>query len=241
MVGPSSTTSVTDPLSGRQRVSLRVKPVPDKHPRARSALRKRPNVFSRGGFQSTSSLRCRWHFQDNFGCRKDWPLLVHMRTTLNIDDKILEKASRLTGVKEKTALVRLGLEALIARESSKRLAKLGGTENNLRSIPRRKSTWWRIWSLLTPQFGLPTFAKAAGSLKSCWWMLKLCAIHSSLASSPVAIWKIGMKSSSGSNDWIWRIPIFYRSKSPDGKRCWFGRRSPFSICSVARRTIVDSR
>jgi len=64
---------------------------------------------------------------------------MHMRTTLNIDDKILEKARRLTGVKEKTALVRLGLEALIARESSKRLARLGGTENNLRSIHRRKS------------------------------------------------------------------------------------------------------
>ena len=66
-------------------------------------------------------------------------ILIHMRTTLNIDDKILEKASRLTGVKEKTSLVRLGLEALIARESSKRLAKLGGTEDNLRSIPRRRS------------------------------------------------------------------------------------------------------
>ena len=52
---------------------------------------------------------------------------------------MLEKASQLTGVKEKTALVRLGLEALIARESSKRLAVLGGTEKNLRSIPRRKS------------------------------------------------------------------------------------------------------
>jgi len=64
---------------------------------------------------------------------------MHMRTTLNIEDKILEKASRLTGVKEKTFLVRLGLEALIARESSKRLAKLGGTENNLHPIPRRKS------------------------------------------------------------------------------------------------------
>jgi Arc/MetJ family transcription regulator len=62
-----------------------------------------------------------------------------MRTTLNIDDKLLEKAFQLTGVKEKTVLVRLGLEALIARESSKRLAKLGGTEKNLRSIPRRRS------------------------------------------------------------------------------------------------------
>jgi Arc/MetJ family transcription regulator len=62
-----------------------------------------------------------------------------MRTTLNIDDKILEKASRLTGLKEKTALVRLGLEALIARESSKRLARLGGTEKDLRAIRRRRT------------------------------------------------------------------------------------------------------
>ena len=59
---------------------------------------------------------------------------MHMRTTLNIDDDVLEKAYRLTGIKEKTALVRLGLEALIARESSKRLAKLGGTEKDLRPI-----------------------------------------------------------------------------------------------------------
>ena len=62
-----------------------------------------------------------------------------MRTTLNIDDQILEKASLLTGIKEKTSLVRLGLEALIARESSKRLARLGGTEKKIRSIPRRRS------------------------------------------------------------------------------------------------------
>ncbi|MEJ2221404.1 MAG: type II toxin-antitoxin system VapB family antitoxin [Desulfobacterales bacterium] len=61
-----------------------------------------------------------------------------MRTTINIDDKILKKASQLTGVKEKTALVRLGLEALISRESAKRLAKLGGTEKDLNSIPRRR-------------------------------------------------------------------------------------------------------
>jgi len=63
-----------------------------------------------------------------------------MRTTLNIDDQILERASLLTGIKEKTSLVRLGLEALIARESSKRLARLGGTEKALQSIPRRRST-----------------------------------------------------------------------------------------------------
>jgi len=65
---------------------------------------------------------------------------MHTRITLNIDDQILEKASLLTGIKEKTALVKLGLEALIARESSKRLAMLGGTEKGLRNIPRRRST-----------------------------------------------------------------------------------------------------
>ena len=54
-----------------------------------------------------------------------------MRTTLNIDDKLLAKASRLTGVSEKTALVRLGLETVVARESSKKLAVLGGTEKRL--------------------------------------------------------------------------------------------------------------
>lgn len=64
---------------------------------------------------------------------------MHMRTTLNIDDQILAKAAMLTGVKEKTALVRLGLEALIARESSKRLALLGGTEKALHTISRRRA------------------------------------------------------------------------------------------------------
>jgi Arc/MetJ family transcription regulator len=62
-----------------------------------------------------------------------------MRTTLNIDDQILRKASNLTGITEKTALVRLGLEALIAQESAKRLAALGGSEKDLKNIPRRKS------------------------------------------------------------------------------------------------------
>ncbi|HMK34072.1 MAG TPA: type II toxin-antitoxin system VapB family antitoxin [Desulfomonilaceae bacterium] len=63
-----------------------------------------------------------------------------MRTTLNIEDKLIEKASELTGVKEKTTLVKLGLEALIARESAKRLAELGGTEKHLKPIPRRRIT-----------------------------------------------------------------------------------------------------
>ena len=64
--------------------------------------------------------------------------MIHMRTTLNIDDELLKKASALTGVDEKTSLVRLGLEALIAQESAKRLAKLGGTEKGLLRIPRRR-------------------------------------------------------------------------------------------------------
>jgi len=61
-----------------------------------------------------------------------------VRTTLNIDDNLLDQAVQLTGIAEKTQLVRLGLEALIARESAKRLALLGGTEKGLKEIPRRK-------------------------------------------------------------------------------------------------------
>lgn len=64
---------------------------------------------------------------------------VLMRTTLNINDELLDEAARLTGITEKTALVRLGLEALIARESSRRLARLAGTEGELEMIPRRRS------------------------------------------------------------------------------------------------------
>ncbi len=63
-----------------------------------------------------------------------------MRTTLNIDEKLVKKASKLTGITEKTALVRAGLEALISRENAKRLAELGGTEKSLRTIPRRRVT-----------------------------------------------------------------------------------------------------
>ena len=64
---------------------------------------------------------------------------MHMRTTLNIDDELLRRASKLTGVKEKTSLVRLGLEALICLASARRLAKLGGTEKQLRKTKRRRS------------------------------------------------------------------------------------------------------
>ena len=66
---------------------------------------------------------------------------VHvMRTTLNIDDQLFEEAVRLTGVKEKTALLRESLKALIQRESARRLAKLGGSESALDEIPRRRSS-----------------------------------------------------------------------------------------------------
>ncbi len=65
-------------------------------------------------------------------------MFVCMRTTLNIDEGMLAQASRLTGVREKTALVRMGLEALVAHRSAERLAALGGTEKEAERIPRRR-------------------------------------------------------------------------------------------------------
>jgi len=61
-----------------------------------------------------------------------------MRTTLNLDDTLIEKACRLTGLKEKSALVREGLKALVERESAHRLARLGGSEPELQPVPRRQ-------------------------------------------------------------------------------------------------------
>ena len=62
-----------------------------------------------------------------------------MRTTLIVDQGLLERARELTGIREKTALVRAGLEALIAREAGKRLAALGGTQPKMARIPRRRT------------------------------------------------------------------------------------------------------
>lgn len=62
-----------------------------------------------------------------------------MRTTLNIEDDLVKRASKLTGINEKTALVRKGLETLISLESSKRLAALGGSEKKIRMTRRRRS------------------------------------------------------------------------------------------------------
>lgn len=62
-----------------------------------------------------------------------------MRTTLNIDDELFREAQDLSGLQEKTALIREGLKALIERESARRLAMLGGSEPQLEAVPRRQS------------------------------------------------------------------------------------------------------
>jgi Arc/MetJ family transcription regulator len=62
-----------------------------------------------------------------------------VRTTIDLDEELLAKAELLTGMKERTALVHEGLRALIARESARRLARLGGTQPELRPIARRRS------------------------------------------------------------------------------------------------------
>ncbi len=61
-----------------------------------------------------------------------------MRTTLNINDDLLAEAQKMTGMKERTALIHEGLRALIERESAKRLARLAGSEAALEDIPRRR-------------------------------------------------------------------------------------------------------
>ena len=61
-----------------------------------------------------------------------------MRTSINIVDALLHKAARLTGITDKTLLLKLGLEALIQRENSKKLTRFGGTEKKLKRIPRRR-------------------------------------------------------------------------------------------------------
>ncbi|MBA3426066.1 MAG: type II toxin-antitoxin system VapB family antitoxin [Rubrobacter sp.] len=61
-----------------------------------------------------------------------------MRTTINLDDELLGEAQRITGIKGRTALIHEGLRALIERESARRLARLGGSEAQLRPVPRRR-------------------------------------------------------------------------------------------------------
>jgi Arc/MetJ family transcription regulator len=61
-----------------------------------------------------------------------------MRTTINLDDDLVARAQAYTGIKEKSALVREALKALVERESARRLALLGGTEPDVQPIPRRR-------------------------------------------------------------------------------------------------------
>ena len=68
---------------------------------------------------------------------------MHMRTTLIIDDAMLADAMRLTGLREKTAVVHAGLQALIRRESAKRLIALGGTAPRAQAPPRRRPPHFR--------------------------------------------------------------------------------------------------
>lgn len=65
-------------------------------------------------------------------------IVEKMRTTIALDDELLAKAQSFTGVKEKSALVREALKALIERESVRRLARLGGSEPQLDAVPRRR-------------------------------------------------------------------------------------------------------
>jgi len=62
---------------------------------------------------------------------------LRMRTTVNLDEELLGEAQRVTGVKERTALIHEGLRALIERESARRLARLGGSEPAIKPVPRR--------------------------------------------------------------------------------------------------------
>jgi len=62
-----------------------------------------------------------------------------MRTTLALDDDLMAKAQALTGLEEKSSLIREALKALIERESARRLARFGGSEPNLMAPPRRRS------------------------------------------------------------------------------------------------------
>lgn len=61
-----------------------------------------------------------------------------VRTTVNLDDELLEEARRITGVKGRTDLIHEGLRALVERESARRLARLGGSEPELQPVPRRR-------------------------------------------------------------------------------------------------------
>ncbi len=69
---------------------------------------------------------------------RDSRMVMHMRTTLNLDEELVKKAREFTGIQEKTALVHEGLKALVAQEAARRLAALGGSMPDFRAAPRRR-------------------------------------------------------------------------------------------------------
>jgi Arc/MetJ family transcription regulator len=84
-----------------------------------------------------------------------------MRTTLTLDDELLGQAQQISGLTERTQLIREALLALVQRESARRLARLGGTESQLQPIDRPRSDPALSWSI--PLCGLTTFGKAIGN------------------------------------------------------------------------------
>lgn len=63
---------------------------------------------------------------------------VHMRTTVTLDDELLKDAQELSGISDKSALIKFALTALVQRESARRLARLGGTMPDIEDVPRRR-------------------------------------------------------------------------------------------------------
>lgn len=71
--------------------------------------------------------------------RRDASWEGDLRTTVNLDESLVEEAMRVTGVRERTLLIHEGLKALVSRENARRLARLAGSEPQLRAVPRRRS------------------------------------------------------------------------------------------------------
>ena len=101
------------------------------HPSPVLANKKGEKIVSVGAPKPTCETK-------SLQCAYDTCIMIWMRTTLNIDDELLAEARKFTGEKEKTALVHLGLRALIEREAGKRLARLGATMPKLRIASRRR-------------------------------------------------------------------------------------------------------
>src|ERR1700677_3640274 len=97
-----------------------------------------------------------------------------MRTTVALDDELLAKAQALTGVVEKSALVREALKALVERECARRLARLGGTEPELAIAPRQRGE--AALFLSTARFGSNICGQATAGFLHC--------------STPVGCWPI---------------------------------------------------